>query len=45
MNPSGEEAVKVKDRVEILQGQLMLLQNHMRELRDDYKRFLAAHPE
>jgi hypothetical protein len=44
-NPSGEEAVKVKDRIEILQGQLMLLENHIHELDDDYKKFLATHPD
>lgn len=44
-NPGGEEAVKIKDRIEILQGQLMLLKDHIQHLDNDYKNFLAAHPE
>jgi hypothetical protein len=44
-NPGAEEAVKIKDRLEILQGQLLLLEDHIQELGVDYKKFLAAHPE
>ena len=44
-NPGAEEAVRIKDRIEILQGQLILLEDHIRHLDTDYKNFLAAHPE
>jgi hypothetical protein len=42
-NSGAEEAVKIKDRLEILQGQLLLLEDHIQELDNDYKKFLVAH--
>jgi hypothetical protein len=44
-NPSGEEAVKIKDQLEILQGQLTFLESLIVGLDAEYKKFLAAHPE
>jgi hypothetical protein len=44
-NPSGEEAVKIKDRIEVLQGQLIFLESLIKGLDSEYKKFLAAHPE
>jgi hypothetical protein len=44
-NPSGEEAVKIKDRLEILNSQLGFLENAILGLDRNYKKFLAAHPE
>lgn len=45
LNPGGEEAAKVKEHFEILQGQLGHIQSQIEELDSEYKRFLAAHPE
>jgi hypothetical protein len=45
VNPGGEEAVKIVDRFEVLQGQLAFLEDQMKRLDGEYKNFLAAHPE
>lgn len=45
VNPGGEEAAKIKEHFEILQGQLKHIQSQIEELDSEYKRFLAAHPE
>jgi hypothetical protein len=42
-NPGGEEAVKIVDRLEVLQGQLIFLESLISGLDDDYKKFLARH--
>jgi hypothetical protein len=44
-NPGGEEAVKIVDRLEILQGQLIFLESMIKGLDGEYKKFLAAHPD
>jgi len=44
VNPGGEEAVKIVDRLEVLQGQLMFLESLIKGLDGEYKKFLAAHP-
>jgi hypothetical protein len=44
-NPSGEDAVKIRDRMETLSSQLMYLENLILGLDTEYKKFLAAHPE
>jgi len=45
VNPGGEEAVKIVDRLEVLQGQLIFLEDLMKRLDGEYKKFLARHPE
>ena len=45
LNPGGEEAGKIKEHFEILQGQLGHVQSLIEELDREYKKFLAAHPE
>jgi hypothetical protein len=45
VNPSGEEAVKIVDRLQVLQGQLIFLENLIRRLDDEYKKFLGRHPK
>ncbi len=44
-NPGGEEAVKIMDRIQILQGQLIYLESQIQGLDGAYKKFLAAHPK
>jgi len=44
VNPGGEEAVRIVDRLEVLQGQLIFLENLIKRLDGEYKKFLAAHP-
>jgi hypothetical protein len=44
LNPGGEEAVKIVDRLEVLQGQLIFLEDLMKKLDGEYKKFLTAHP-
>jgi hypothetical protein len=44
-NPSAAEAVLIKQNIEILQGQLSLVENLMGGLDREYKRFAAAHPK
>jgi Skp family chaperone for outer membrane proteins len=43
-NPGGDEAVKIKDHFEILQGQLMFIESLIMSLDEGYRKFLAAHP-
>jgi hypothetical protein len=43
-NPGGEEAAKIADRLEILLGQLMFLENQILGLDAEFKKFLARHP-
>jgi hypothetical protein len=45
LNPGGEEAGKIKEHFEILQGQLGHIQALIEELDHEYKTFLAAHPD
>ena len=45
VNPRGDEAAKIKEHFEILQGQLKHIRSQIEELDSEYKRFLAAHPE
>ena len=44
-NPGGEEAVKIVDRLQVLQGQLIFLENLIRRLDGEYKKFLGRHPK
>ena len=44
-NPSAEEAVLIKQHIEVLGGQLFLLDSLIRELDSNYKTFLTAHPQ
>jgi hypothetical protein len=44
-NPSGEDAVRIRDRMETLSAQLMYLESLILGLDTEYKKFLAAHPE
>jgi hypothetical protein len=44
-NPGGEEAVKIVDRLEVLQGQLMFLEDLIKRLDGEYHKFLARHPK
>lgn len=43
-NPGGEEAVKIADRLEILESQLMFLEAQILGLDAEFKKFLARHP-
>jgi len=45
LNPGGEEAVKIVDRLEVLQGQLIFLENLIKRLDGEYQKFLARHPQ
>jgi hypothetical protein len=45
LNPTGEEAAKIKEHFEILQGQLGHIQFLIEELDQEYKKFLTANPE
>ena len=45
VNPGGDEAAKIKEHFEILQGQLKHIRSQIEELDSEYKKFLAAHPE
>jgi hypothetical protein len=45
VNPGGEEAVKIVDRLQVLQGQLLFLENLIKGLDGEYKKFLARHPQ
>jgi hypothetical protein len=42
--PTKEQAVSMKEHIEILQGQLLLVNNLVVGLDGEYKKFLAAHP-
>jgi hypothetical protein len=44
-NPSGEEALKIKDRLETLGSQLTFLEAMILGLDTEYKKFLSAHSE
>lgn len=43
-SPSPEQAAAIKDHVQILQGQLLLLSSLVQSLDQEYKKFLSAHP-
>lgn len=43
-NPSADEAVLIKQHIEVLGGQLFLLDSLIQNLDSNYKKFLAAHP-
>ena len=43
-NPSGEDAVRIKNQLEILQGQLLYVESLVKSLDGEYKKFLTAHP-
>jgi hypothetical protein len=42
--PSREEAQSIIEKIEVLQGQLILVDSFMQGLSGGYKQFLAAHP-
>jgi hypothetical protein len=44
-DPTPEQAEAMKERIEALQGQLLLVDNFMQSLSRQYKQFLAAHPD
>jgi hypothetical protein len=44
-DPTGGQAVEARNKIDILQGQLMLVDALMKSLDSEYKKFLAAHPE
>jgi hypothetical protein len=43
--PTAAEADALKQKIEVLQGQLLLVDSLMKALDEEYKKFLAAHPE
>ena len=43
--PNAEEAVYIKQHIEILQGQLLLLNALVTSLDGEYKKFLTAHTD
>jgi hypothetical protein len=43
--PAPEEATEIKQKIEVLQGQYILVEAMMTGLAADYKQFLTAHPE
>jgi hypothetical protein len=42
--PTAAEAGAITDKIEVLQGQLLLVDSFMKGLAAEYKKFLAAHP-
>jgi hypothetical protein len=44
-NPSAEDATLIKQHIEVLAGQLYLLDSLIKSLNSNYKSFLAEHPE
>jgi hypothetical protein len=44
-DPTEGEADAVKEKIEVLQGQLLLVDSFMKSLDSSYRKFLAAHPE
>ena len=42
--PSREEAQSIIEKIEVLQGQLLLVDSFMQGLSEGYKQYLAAHP-
>ncbi len=43
-DPTEAEATALKDKIEVLQGQLLLVDSFMKGLQEEYKKFLQAHP-
>jgi hypothetical protein len=44
-DPTEGQAGAIKDKIEVLQGQLLLVDSFMKNLDRSYTKFLAAHPE
>ena len=44
-DPTREEAKEIRDRIELLQGQLLLVDSLMQSLDKSYQKFLSEHPE
>jgi hypothetical protein len=44
-DPTPAQAAAMKEKIEVLQGQSMLVDSLMQSLGVEYKKFLAAHPE
>lgn len=44
-DPTAGEAVEERSRIEILEGQLFYVENLLKGLDAEYKKFLSAHPE
>jgi hypothetical protein len=44
-NPSAEDSTLIKQHIEVLGGQLFLLESLLKGLDSNYKSFLAAHPD
>ena len=44
-DPTPEQAEAVKEKIEVLQGQILLVSSFMQNLDGEYKKFLAAHPD
>lgn len=42
-DPSPQEASSIKEKIEVLQGQLLFVGALMEKLKDEYKQFLSAH--
>jgi hypothetical protein len=45
LDPTPEQGDTMKQKIEILQSQLTLVDSFMKDLDGEYKKFLAAHPE
>jgi len=43
-DPTGGYAAETREKVEVLMGQLNLVESAMKSLEDQYKKFLSAHP-
>jgi hypothetical protein len=43
-DPTGGNAASMKEKIEVLQGQLLLVNSILLDLDQNYKQFLAAHP-
>ena len=43
-DPTKAEVQAMKEKIEVLQGQLLLVESLMKTLDEEYKKFLAAHP-
>jgi hypothetical protein len=43
-DPTEGQANEIKQKIEILQGQLLLVDSFMKDLDGEYRKFLAAHP-
>jgi len=44
-DPTGGEAADIKQKIQVLQGQLLLVHSFLSSLDGHYKKFLAAHPD